>query len=575
MPKPLHIDPELSQFSTGTTSEDVSDVLRLKCKNRIHNIRDDISSIDNRILLLRREIDKLNSERKALLKEQDRFIHVVAPARDLPNELIAKIISFSFRNPGMLNQEDRLQFRTLRWVCKKWRDVAFSTPTLWRGLEVILQAKSGSWTSPSQLDSWFRRGGDEAQIRLGIVLGWAEMEMTKSLADVFDFMSSRNLAELAITGASCKVLTSLLDRWETTPSTLRGLQLNIEEVQLESLIRRFSTATLPSLTNLHISGLTMHPFQHSSIVYLYIGARCLTDNVIDPVMFAAILSPEGLPHMEELVLGPALESMVEREVGEEVAAAYTSHPRVKKLVVIGRRTVAALQLMAFPALQFMRVDHLLSPDNSPEEWIVPTHRLEAFLTRMASQPNFHTLSLENANVDGQTIGALVSDLQEVRQINVRDYEFFDYIVTKKLTASMGLGKLEAVLCTDTWYYPEADSKGQLVRHVEGITDFLTLRAKFACTSRASLRIYESTETDKGRRAVLLPVEKDSEHDKAITQLRLLGAEVVFGDEVSVMANYAINAHGYQYHSASKRWQAKKEIDAFTSLIENRPLTWVP
>jgi F-box-like len=90
---------------------------------------------------------------------------LLSPLRRFPSELIVQILRYCL--PGdhhgvMLDATHRKEFRTLRGVCRRWRDIAFSTSDFWRGIAV-----DGSSSEVVQiLESWFERAGPQAPLRL-------------------------------------------------------------------------------------------------------------------------------------------------------------------------------------------------------------------------------------------------------------------------------------------------------------------------------------------------------------------------------------------------------------------------
>ncbi|KAH6908925.1 hypothetical protein BKA70DRAFT_1426804 [Coprinopsis sp. MPI-PUGE-AT-0042] len=100
----------------------------------------------------------------------------VSAVRRLPAEIIASIIQLAVNN-GASDRfgGEKAAFMVLRCVSKVWRRTAFSTPSLWKNVNLALseflgdhgEAKSNLFTA---LDTWFSRAGGGTGLTL-LVLG--------------------------------------------------------------------------------------------------------------------------------------------------------------------------------------------------------------------------------------------------------------------------------------------------------------------------------------------------------------------------------------------------------------------
>lgn len=103
-----------------------------------------VQQVDKELGPLRLEIKSLEAQlvklkNRAHTLEQTRIDHVpiLSPWRRLPTEILAEIMQTAV-NPGSLSflsesnkSTDRQHFKTIRSVCRVWREVAFATHTLW------------------------------------------------------------------------------------------------------------------------------------------------------------------------------------------------------------------------------------------------------------------------------------------------------------------------------------------------------------------------------------------------------------------------------------------------------------
>ena len=98
---------------------------------------------------------------------------VTAPIDNLPAELIAQIILHALFDSVMaLGGVGRKDFTNYRLVCKHWRSTAFTTPELWKSLEINVSRDFGEDKEEakarmsSTLDGWFGRKGEGVGLHL-------------------------------------------------------------------------------------------------------------------------------------------------------------------------------------------------------------------------------------------------------------------------------------------------------------------------------------------------------------------------------------------------------------------------
>ncbi|TFK26897.1 hypothetical protein FA15DRAFT_576091, partial [Coprinopsis marcescibilis] len=68
--------------------------------------------------------------------KRDGYRSIISPLRRFPPELITEIVKISLSPDGMLDHEGRLSFMHFRGVNRTWRNVMFTSKTLWSGLTV-------------------------------------------------------------------------------------------------------------------------------------------------------------------------------------------------------------------------------------------------------------------------------------------------------------------------------------------------------------------------------------------------------------------------------------------------------
>ncbi|KAH6914451.1 hypothetical protein BKA70DRAFT_667153 [Coprinopsis sp. MPI-PUGE-AT-0042] len=105
------------------------------------------------------EIDALKKRCSALLREKAMIEMIVSPLRRLPPEVVGEVLKQSVPNP--MGKKQRLHFANLRSVCRRWRQVAFTTSSLWAGISLEIEGTGPGHLSKAKerVNRWFKRAG--------------------------------------------------------------------------------------------------------------------------------------------------------------------------------------------------------------------------------------------------------------------------------------------------------------------------------------------------------------------------------------------------------------------------------
>ncbi|KAJ7646956.1 hypothetical protein FB45DRAFT_708065, partial [Roridomyces roridus] len=93
-----------------------------------------LTSLDDEILALEDRLEHLKAERAQLFKYHSDNVSILSPLRRMPPEVLTDIFSWTLPalHPMHGNARDVNQSPwTLAQVCRRWRDVALSTSSLW------------------------------------------------------------------------------------------------------------------------------------------------------------------------------------------------------------------------------------------------------------------------------------------------------------------------------------------------------------------------------------------------------------------------------------------------------------
>ncbi|KAH6908902.1 hypothetical protein BKA70DRAFT_1426781 [Coprinopsis sp. MPI-PUGE-AT-0042] len=196
-PLPYHLRTSLKTFIDHI--EDRQDV----CKRDQRRIRQAVEDRRSMIEALENEVERLEIVEEGLERTLDelekkkvQYASTLSPIRRIPPEVVATIIHDGTMNAsGCFGEEERLNFSRIRSTCGLWRQTAYSTPALWRGLAVDLDRLLDNHSAEEtfaivrrRLSSWFSHAGKGAPIKLFLT------GATSSFASsILDFISEAGL----------------------------------------------------------------------------------------------------------------------------------------------------------------------------------------------------------------------------------------------------------------------------------------------------------------------------------------------------------------------------------------------
>ncbi|KAH6908956.1 hypothetical protein BKA70DRAFT_1279184, partial [Coprinopsis sp. MPI-PUGE-AT-0042] len=181
------------------------------CKRERKVIEEAVLDQRARIRAMESEIERLEAVRRRLFSTSESisatkasYTATLSAIRRIPPEIVARIISLAVTGiGGYAGKKERQQFRNLRAVSRLWRQTAFSTPHLWRSIQLFgndfpptfsrCQNPQEHEAYAKSLTSWFQRGGAGARLRLN--MSWLPQDVVD-----FIFTAIRN-AELNLHSA--------------------------------------------------------------------------------------------------------------------------------------------------------------------------------------------------------------------------------------------------------------------------------------------------------------------------------------------------------------------------------------
>lgn len=98
------------------------------------------------------------------VKQRKPSISSEAPILRLPTDLTSSLMRLVLDYPKGLGKSERRQILALIMVCQAWRAVAYSTPDLWRKLDVDIEGPYGPFLK--KVTAWFDRAGHKVAFHL-------------------------------------------------------------------------------------------------------------------------------------------------------------------------------------------------------------------------------------------------------------------------------------------------------------------------------------------------------------------------------------------------------------------------
>ncbi|KAJ7206489.1 hypothetical protein GGX14DRAFT_367219, partial [Mycena pura] len=141
-----------------TTS--TSGSLRAASRARAAEIAGEITEITGEIEYLTERLSRLRHSVHVLRSEADALERLLSvdPASILPTEIVSDILVHALPAypicPPLAGKSSPTQ---LTHVCRKWREIALSTPSLWRAITIRLR-RDKSWDLDF-VQTWLRRSG--------------------------------------------------------------------------------------------------------------------------------------------------------------------------------------------------------------------------------------------------------------------------------------------------------------------------------------------------------------------------------------------------------------------------------
>ncbi|KAJ7709336.1 hypothetical protein B0H16DRAFT_1344498 [Mycena metata] len=145
--------------------------------------RERIADLAARIIDLEGSLRALRAEKKLLEAEQETLQHrldaYAYPVLTLPPEIVSEIfVRFLPVYPKRALQQGLLSPITLGQVCRLWRQIAFSTPKLWRTFKLVLFVKASEQSYQAdhvRMEAALRRSGS---CPLSVEVFYSRPEMT-------------------------------------------------------------------------------------------------------------------------------------------------------------------------------------------------------------------------------------------------------------------------------------------------------------------------------------------------------------------------------------------------------------
>ncbi|KAJ7493153.1 hypothetical protein B0H11DRAFT_2005139, partial [Mycena galericulata] len=351
-----------------------------------------IAELDSEITALEHVLRKLHKQRKRVQTRLDAYKY---PVLTLPNEIVSEIFNhFLPEYPLCAPAIGLLSPTQLTHICRQWRDIALSTPTLWRAISMSLH---GNHTVSSQvllLETWLARSRSSP----------VSIEMM-GICDV-----DESAVESLIQG-----IVSCCNRWEQlgvitppkffssfkgTMPFLRDLRIGMAQIGLPAANTWVNTPILVFQDAPLLRKLTLLTYIPPNLIlpwaqlthFIARGIHHIRCWVLLEHMPNLVYCRLGLLHLNHglppngpvVPSGPSIRGPDRHLVYLETFASVTLNPR--------QSSIALLSSFTFPALRKLRVsEDFISPD--------PINTLVAFVSRSGCNLQELCITGGNTSVD--------------------------------------------------------------------------------------------------------------------------------------------------------------------------------
>ncbi|KAJ7113079.1 hypothetical protein C8R44DRAFT_631482, partial [Mycena epipterygia] len=128
------------------------------CGAALATARAHISDLDSKIAAFELVLEALRDERNIFQKQLDAYTY---PVDTLPNEIISEIfVNFIPPYPNAPPMGGIFSPVVLGQICRRWREIAFSTPSLWRAIKIDFEQATALDEQADLLETWLLRSKD-------------------------------------------------------------------------------------------------------------------------------------------------------------------------------------------------------------------------------------------------------------------------------------------------------------------------------------------------------------------------------------------------------------------------------
>ncbi|RPD54545.1 hypothetical protein L227DRAFT_344713 [Lentinus tigrinus ALCF2SS1-6] len=252
---------------------------------------------------------------------------------DVPSELLVQIFQSVQWVTGWQSPSSQIvpAWISFTWVCRRWRDVALSSPILWTSIR-----NTGPKSSHGQ--RWlpiFLERAQGAPLDIDISLRCSKEICAETLRTIEPYSSTIRQFRICLKRVKPEMVA-----YRTLVSPLITKMRNVEEL---TLLTSFypNDADMIYATRDHLPSLGSFCADHQYIPWsssVYTGLRSLNITPFrsppSPSEFFQIL--RGCPDMEELVFGPGLPRPGAPPAGESEESFFVALPRLRTMKLAGR-----------------------------------------------------------------------------------------------------------------------------------------------------------------------------------------------------------------------------------------------
>ncbi|KAL0570086.1 hypothetical protein V5O48_011880 [Marasmius crinis-equi] len=155
---------EILKFFRSTTSN------KATVSQFLHNAELEMQEYQTEINKLKTAIYALENKRNRLKRTAEMYKSLLAPIHIVPSEILTMIFQFFCEKNVLSRRSTFPRAILLSMVCGRWKELVYSTPSLWSGIEIDLTSWTGEFHALNEMTERFLGQSGTSPLRLSLGL---------------------------------------------------------------------------------------------------------------------------------------------------------------------------------------------------------------------------------------------------------------------------------------------------------------------------------------------------------------------------------------------------------------------